>query len=720
MLRRNELMRSLALHNVRNIGIMAHIDAGKTTTTERILFYTGVSHAIGEVGDGTSEMDWMAQERERGITITSAATACFWDVANDRYCINIIDTPGHVDFTMEVERSLRVLDGAVAIFCGVGGVEPQSETVWRQADRYRVPRIAYVNKMDRIGADFENVIEMMQDRLDCRPVRMHLPIGVEGSFRGVVDLITMRALTWEDNTPGEPYIEEDIPADMLEQAEYAREQLIEVVADLNEDAMLKYLEGEEISPEEIRAVIREGTLKLQIVPVVTGSAYRNNGIQPLLDTIVRYLPSPADVPAIEGIEPESYRRMIEERVSYSELDKIGRRACDQEPFAALAFKVMIDPYVGPITFVRIYSGVLVTESYVFNSAKGKREKVGRLVRMHANRREDIDVVRAGEIAAIVGLRLTTTGDTLCDEHHPIILEAMDFPKPVIEIVMEPLTDEDQERLSASIGMILAEDPSFQVRTDEETGQTVLAGQGELHLEIITDRLQREFKVSARVGMPRVAYRESIQKAVEITEHFERKVGDKMMFAEVTLRIRPADRGAGVLFVSSVKSDVVPREFWNAIEQGVREAAEVGPLAGYPVIDVKVELVGGDYHEVDSSELAFKIGAANAFREGMLKSSPTLLEPMMSVEIMTPEEFMGDVIGDLSARRGTIQEMVPRVSQQIIRATVALGQMFGYSTDLRNRTQGRATFTMYFDQYDLVAKNLADAIIDRGAGGRARR
>lgn len=713
-------MRSLPLHKTRNIGIMAHIDAGKTTTTERILYYTGVSHAIGEVDYGSSEMDWMEQERERGITITSAATACFWNVDDERFCINIIDTPGHVDFTMEVERSLRVLDGAVAIFCGVGGVEPQSETVWRQADRYRVPRIAYINKMDRIGANFENVVSMMRDRLECRPVRLHLPIGAESTFSGVIDLITMRALTWEDDTPGELYIDGEIPAELRDEAEFAREELLEVVADLDEEMMLKYLEGEEVTPAEIMAVLRQGTFDLKIVPVVTGAAFRNKGIQPLLDAIVRYLPSPEDLQDISGIDLESYRRLIEQRTSYGELEKIYRRPSDQEPFAALAFKVMVDPYIGTITFVRVYSGVLETGDYVFNASKGKRERVGQLVRMHANRHEDIDKVGAGDIAALVGLRFTTTGDTLCDEHHAIILEVMDFPTPVIEIVIEPSTEADQERLTKSLSLIAAEDPSFQVRTDDETGQTVLAGQGELHLEVIGARLLREFGVSARVGLPQVAYRESVQKSVEIVERFERQMGDRAMFAEVVLRIRSAERGAGVLFESCMKGDAFPREYLAAIEQGIREAAESGPLASYPVVDVQVELIRANYHEVESSELAFKIGAANAFRAGMAQASPVLLEPMMAVEIMTPEDFMGDVIGDLSARRGTIQEIVPRSSQQLIRARVALGEMFGYSTDLRNRSQGRATYRMSFVDYDIVTKNIAEEIVGRSSGGRASR
>ncbi len=695
---------------------MAHIDAGKTTTTERVLFYTGVSHKMGEVHDGAAEMDWMDQERERGITITSAATTCYWSVDDSRYQINIIDTPGHVDFTMEVERSLRVLDGAIAVFCGVGGVEPQSETVWRQANRYEVPRIAFINKMDRIGADFEHVITMMEDRLKCRPVRLHLPIGAEDTFCGVIDLIAMQALCWEDDTPGADYEVGPIPDELRDDADLAREALLEAAADLDEALMEKYLEGSAISEAELVAAIRKGTLAMEIVPVLTGSAFRNKGVQTLLDAVVRFLPSPIDVADVEGVSHESFRRISEQRADYDELDKLYRKASDEEHFSALAFKIMTDPFVGQLTFFRVYSGVLTAGSYVFNSTKGKRERVGRVLRMHANKREDIDEVRAGDIAAAVGLRSTTTGDSLCDEHQQIVLEAIDFPEPVIEIAIEPATKADQAKLSESLNKLAIEDPSFRVHVDEETGQTIIAGQGELHLEIITDRLLREFKVSANVGKPQVAYRETISKSTEFREVLAKQTGGKGMFAEVVLRLRPAERGAGVTFRESVKGATVPREFFGAIEKGVREAAEGGAMAGYPVVDIDVELVDGSYHEVDSSELAFKICAAMAFRLGIREASPQLLEPMMRVEVVTPEDFMGEVIGDVNSRRGSIQGMAPRSGAQIITATVPLAEMFGYSTDLRSRTQGRASYSMHFSHYEAVPRNIADEIIHKATGG----
>ncbi len=709
------MARTTPLARVRNIGIMAHIDAGKTTTTERILFYTGKSYKIGEVHDGAAEMDWMEQEKERGITITSAATTCHWTVDKDKYQIQIIDTPGHVDFTMEVERSLRVLDGAVAVFDGVAGVEPQSETVWRQANRYGVPRMAFINKLDRTGADFQFCVDSMVDRLKCRPIRMQLPIGAEDKLRGVVDLVTMKGIVWNDETLGASYDVIDIPAELLDEANMYREELVEAAAEFAEDLMMKYLEGEALTVEEIRRGIRVGTLRMEIVPTFCGSAFKNKGVQPLLDAVVHYLPSPPDIGQIEGVTPEAFARVQETHGEFTDEDKVIRKFTDEEPFSALAFKIMTDPYVGQLTFFRTYSGVLEAGSYVFNSTKGKRERIGRILQMHANKREEMTEVRAGDIAAGVGLRTTTTGDTLSDEQHPVVLEAMDFPDPVIQIAVEPKTKVDQAKLGESLAKLAIEDPSFQVHTDDETGQTIIAGQGELHLEIIVDRLLREFKVEANVGKPQVAYREAITKEVEHKERLKKQTGGKGMFAEVSLRIGPGEKGTGVVFIEAIKGGVIPREFFNAIEKGIREAAEGGVLAGFPMIDVAVTLFDGSYHEVDSNEMAFKIAASIGFKEGCRKAGAQLLEPIMGVEVVTPEDFMGDVIGDLSSRRGAVQGMTQRSGAQVIDAHVPLAEMFGYSTDLRSKTQGRATYTMQFTHYDPVPKGISDEIIQKSVG-----
>src|SRR5881398_388568 len=680
--------RPVPLERTRNIGIMAHIDAGKTTTTERVLFYTKKIHRIGEVHEGAATMDWMVQEQERGITITSAATTCFWQ----DHRINIIDTPGHVDFTIEVERSLRVLDGAVAVFCGVGGVEPQSETVWRQADRYHVPRVAFVNKMDRIGADFDRVVREIRERLRANPVMVQLPLGIEDDFRGVIDLVTMKAVVWEDESLGARYREEEIPADVRGAAEAAREQLLEAVADVSEPLMERYLNGEPISETDIRAAVRAGTLQMKLVPVVCGSAFKNKGVQPLLDAVIAYLPSPLDVPPVRGINPNSSHE--EERL-----------ARDDEPFTALAFKIMSDPYVGTLTFLRVYSGVMTSGSYVYNSVKGKKERVGRLLKMHANKREEIKEVYAGDIVAAVGLRDTTTGDTLCDESKPIVLERMQFPDPVISIAIEPKTKVDQERLGGSLHKLATEDPSFRISTNTETGQTLISGMGELHLEIIVDRLLREFKVDANVGKPQVAYKETIRKAVEHEAKFIRQTGGRGQYGHVVLRVEPLPAGGGFEFVDGTKGGVIPREYIPAIEKGVKEAMESGVLAGYPVVDVKATVVYGSYHEVDSSEIAFKIAGSMAFKEAMAKASPVILEPIMSLEVVTPEEFMGDVISDINRRRGRIAGQEPRGNAQVIAAHVPLAEMFGYATDLRSRSQGRATFTMQFSHYEPVPKGI---------------
>jgi elongation factor G len=689
--------RTVALEKTRNIGIMAHIDAGKTTTTERILFYTGISYKIGEVHEGTAVMDWMVQEQERGITITSAATTAEWR----EHRINIIDTPGHVDFTIEVERSLRVLDGAVAVFCGVGGVEPQSETVWRQADRYGVPRIAFVNKMDRVGADFPRVVAQMKERLQTNPVVLQLPLGAEEDFRGAIDIVTMKAIVWEDESLGSRYRQEDIPADMRPAADAAREKLLEAVADVDERLMEKYLNGHPMSEAEIQAALRTGTVQMKLVPVVCGSAFKNKGVQPLLDAVVDYLPSPVDIPPVKGVNPNTG-------------DEEERKPLDSEPFTALAFKIMSDPFVGALTFLRVYSGVMSSGSYVFNSVKGKKERVGRLLKMHANKREEIKDVYAGDIAAAVGLRDTTTGDTLCDERKPVVLERMEFPDPVISIAIEPKTKADQERLGTSLQRLAAEDPSFRVSSNAETGQTLISGMGELHLEIIVDRLLREFKVDANVGKPQVAYKETVRKAVEHETRFIRQTGGRGQYGHVVLRVEPLGPGKGFEYVDGTKGGVIPREYIPAIEKGVKEAMESGCLAGYPVVDIKATVVFGSYHEVDSSEMAFKIAGSIAFKEAMAKASPVILEPIMSLETVTPEEFMGDVISDINRRRGRIVGQEPRGNTQVISALVPLAEMFGYATDLRSRSQGRATFTMQFRHYEPVPKGIGPEALRQGA------
>jgi len=690
--------RKVALEKTRNIGIMAHIDAGKTTTTERILYYTGVSHKIGEVHDGAATMDWMEQEQERGITITSAATTCFW---ND-HRVNIIDTPGHVDFTIEVERSLKVLDGSVAVFCSVGGVEPQSETVWRQADKYGVPRIAFINKMDRVGADFNRGLEMMKDRLGANPVPIQLPIGAEENFQGVIDLVQMKALIWDDESLGANFEVADIPDDLLADAEAAREALIEEVSAQDDELMEKYLGGEEITVDELKAGIRKATISLAINPVLAGSAFKNKGVQTLLDAVVDYMPAPTDVPAIRGIHPDTG-------------DELTRPADDDGPFAALAFKIMTDPFVGQLSFFRVYSGIAESGVTILNSTKGKRERFGRLLKMHANKREEIKQVYAGDIAAAVGLKQTTTGDTLCNEKEPCLLEAMEFPEPVIHIAIEPKTKADQEKLGTALGKLLQEDPSLRVRTDEETGQTILSGMGELHLEIIIDRLKREYKVEASVGAPQVAYRETITKTVEVQGKFVRQSGGRGQYGDCHLRIEPQEPGAGFEFVDQIKGGVIPKEYIPAVGKGAEEACENGPVAGYPVVDVKVTCFDGSYHEVDSSEMAFKIAGSMGFKEGVIKASPQILEPVMAVEVVVPEEYMGDVMGDLNSRRGRVMGMDSRGGAQVINAHVPLANMFGYATDLRSSTQGRATYTMVFDHYEAVPKSVAEEIIAKVKG-----
>jgi elongation factor G len=690
--------RQVPLERIRNIGIMAHIDAGKTTTTERILYYTGINYKIGEVHEGTATMDWMVQEQERGITITSAATTCFWR----DHRVNIIDTPGHVDFTIEVERSLRVLDGAVAVFCSVGGVEPQSETVWRQADKYRVPRIAFINKMDRVGANFERGVSMIRERLAANPVPVQIPIGHEESFRGVIDLVSMKAAIWDEESLGARYRFEEIADEDRERAEAEREHLLESLADVDESLLEKYLEGREIGEGEIRAAIRKGTLELKIVPVLCGTAFKNRGVQPLLDAVVDYLPSPLDVPAVSGVHPDT---QAEEQ----------RPADDAAPFAALAFKIMTDPYVGTLCFFRVYSGMIATGAHILNTGRGKKERIGRLLKMHANKREEIKEVFAGDIAAAVGLRDVTTGDTLCNPANPIILESIEFPEPVISIAIEPKTKADQERLGVSLQKLATEDPSFRVETDQETGQTIIKGMGELHLEIIVDRLLREFKVDANVGRPQVAYKETIQQTVTQEGRFVRQTGGRGQYGHVVLRVAPLPAGKGFEFADETKGGVVPREYIPAVERGVREALDAGVLAGYPVVDVQVSLLDGSYHEVDSNELAFKIAASMGFKEAAKKAEPILLEPVMSVEVVVPEEFMGDVMGNLSSRRGHIQGMEARAGAQVITARVPLKEMFGYATDLRSATQGRATFTMQFSHYEPVPQMISEEIMARAVG-----
>jgi elongation factor G len=690
--------RQVSLEMTRNIGIMAHIDAGKTTTTERILYYTGVSHKIGEVHDGTATMDWMEQEQERGITITSAATTCHWK----DHRINIIDTPGHVDFTIEVERSLRVLDGAVAVFCSVGGVEPQSETVWRQADKYHVPRLAFINKMDRVGADFYRGVAMIKDRLKANAVPLQIPIGAEEHFKGVVDLVEMKGIVWNDESLGATYDVIDIPADLLEQAQTYREALIEEISSYDDVLMAKYLAGEPLTKEEIKASIRKCTINIQIIPVICGSSFKNKGVQNLLDSVLDYMPAPTDIPAIQGIDANT------------ELP-IERHASDTEPFSALAFKIMTDPFVGQLCFFRVYSGIMNAGSYIYNSTKGKRERVGRILKMHANKREEIKEVFAGDIAAAVGLKYTTTGDTLCNEDNAVILESIEFPEPVISIAIEPKTKADQEKLGISLSKLASEDPSFRVKTDPETGQTIISGMGELHLEIIVDRLFREFKVDATVGKPQVAYRETITKKVKSEGKFVRQSGGRGQFGHVWLEIEPQEPGKGYEFVDAIKGGVVPREYIPAVDKGIKEALDSGVMAGYPVVDIKVTLVDGSYHEVDSSEMAFKIAGSMGFKEGCQKAAPAILEPIMSVEVVVPEDYMGDVIGDLNSRRGRIMGMEGRAGAQVVTAMVPLAQMFGYSTDLRSATQGRATYSMTFDHYEQVPKSVAEEIVAKVKG-----
>ena len=689
------MARLLPPEKTRNIGIMAHIDAGKTTTTERVLYYTGVSHRMGEVHDGAAVMDWMAQEQERGITITSAATTCFWK----GFRINIIDTPGHVDFTVEVERALRVLDGAVAVFCAVGGVEPQSETVWRQAEKYHVPRIAFVNKMDRTGADFSRVVDMMRTRLAANPVPVQIPIGKEQDFRGIIDLVEMKAVAWDEESLGATFQICDIPEDMLPLAEKRREELIEEIASQDDALMEKYLGGEKLSIEEVRKGLRQATIDLRIVPVLCGSAFKNKGVQNLLDAVVDYLPSPVEVPPVKGIDPKTQQELV-------------RASADETPFSALAFKVMTDPFVGQLTFFRIYSGSLKTGQAAFNSSREKTERFGRLLKMHANKREEIKEVYSGDIFAAVGLKHTMTGDTLCDADRPCLLETIEFPEPVIHIALEPKTKADQDKLSIALGKLLQEDPSLRVRTDEETGQTILSGMGELHLEIITDRLRREFNVQANVGAPQVAYRESISQSVEVQGKFVRQSGGRGQFGDCWLRIEPQEPGQGFEFVDQIKGGVIPKEYIPAVKQGAFEATQVGPLAGFPVVDVKVTCYDGSFHEVDSSEMAFKVAASMGFKEGVRKASPVLLEPIMDVEVVVPEDYMGDVIGDLTSRRGKILGLESRSGGQVINSQVPLSEMFGYSTDLRSLTQGRATYTMVFAHYEQVPKIIADEIIEK--------
>ncbi|TDT46027.1 elongation factor G [Fonticella tunisiensis] len=689
--------RQFPLEKLRNIGIMAHIDAGKTTTTERILFYTGRTYKIGEVHDGAATMDWMVQEQERGITITSAATTAQWK----GHVINIIDTPGHVDFTVEVERSLRVLDGAVAVFCAKGGVEPQSETVWRQADKYGVPRIAYVNKMDIMGADFYRVVKMIKERLGANAVPIQLPIGKEDSFVGIIDLIKNEAIIYTDDL-GTQAEETEIPEDMKDIAAEYRTNLMEAIAETDEELMMKYLEGEEFTEEEIHAAIRKATIANEMVPVTCGSSYKNKGVQPMLDAVVAYLPSPVDIPAIKGVNPET-----------GEDDE--RHASDDEPFSALAFKIMTDPFVGKLCFTRIYSGVMTSGSYVLNSVKNKKERIGRLVKMHANHREEIDEVRAGDIAAVIGLKDTTTGDTLCDPDKPIILERMEFPEPVINVAIEPKTKAGQEKMGIALSKLAEEDPSFRTYTDQETGQTIIAGMGELHLEIIVDRLQREFKVECNVGKPQVAYKETIRKSVKAEGKFVRQSGGRGQYGHCWIELIPQERGKGYEFVNNIVGGVIPKEYIPAIDSGIQEAMNNGVVAGYPVIDCKVVLFDGSYHEVDSSEMAFKIAGSMAFKNAMAKADPVLLEPIMKVEVTVPEEYMGDVMGDLNSRRGRIEGMEPMGGAQIIRAMVPLSEMFGYATTLRSRTQGRGVYVMQFDHYEEAPKSIQDQI----AGERAK-
>ena len=699
--------RQSPLAKTRNIGIMAHIDAGKTTTTERILFYTGITYKLGEVHEGTAVMDWMEQEQERGITITSAATTCFWR----DHRINIIDTPGHVDFTAEVERSLRVLDGAIAVFDSVAGVEPQSETVWRQADKYRVPRICFANKMDRVGADFKRTFDQIITKLEANPVAIQLPIGSEDKFIGVVDLIRMKSITYKDETLGADYVVGEIPASMLEEAKHYREQLIEKVSEADDKILEKYLHGEEITEDEIKAALRKRVNQSvrnkgegAFVPVVCGSAFKNKGVQPLLDAVVDFLPSPVDVPAIVGLDPTK-----------SEETPIERPASDDAPFSALAFKIMTDPFVGQLTFFRVYSGVLTSGSSVYNATKQRHERIGRLLKMHANKREEIKEVYAGDIAAAVGLKSVSTGDTLCDEKHPIVLESMDFPEPVISLAIEPKTKPDQEKLGVGLQKLMAEDPTFRVNTDTQTGQTIIRGMGELHLEIIVDRLKREFNVEASVGKPQVAYKETLTRPADGEMKYAKQTGGRGQYGHAKIHVYPGAPGTGYLFENRIVGGAIPKEYIKPVDEGIREALTRGVLAGYPIDDVRVELYDGSYHDVDSSEMAFKIAGSMAFQDAAKRARPALLEPVMRVEVVVPKDYMGDVMGDLASRRGQIQSQEDRGGTQIIAARVPLSEMFGYATDLRSRTQGRATYSMHFDRYEPAPQNVSEEVVARMQG-----
>ncbi|MCC7415952.1 MAG: elongation factor G [Acidobacteria bacterium] len=699
--------RQTPLAKTRNIGIMAHIDAGKTTTTERILFYTGITYKIGEVHEGTAVMDWMEQEQERGITITSAATTCFWRDMR----INIIDTPGHVDFTAEVERSLRVLDGAVAVFDSVAGVEPQSETVWRQADKYRVPRICFVNKMDRIGADFRRTFDQIVTKLEANPVAVQIPIGSEDRFVGVVDLIRMKAITYRDETMGADYLVGDIPSEMLEEAKHYREQLIEKVSEADDKILEKYLHGEEIGEDEIKAALRQRVNSSvrnpnegAFVPVICGSAFKNKGVQPLLDAVVDYLPSPLDVPSIAGLDPDQKEETL-----------IERDASDAAPFAALAFKIMTDPFVGQLTFFRVYSGVLHSGGSVYNATKQRTERIGRLLKMHANKREEIKEVYAGDIAAAVGLKSVSTGDTLCDEKHPIVLESMDFPEPVISLAIEPKTKGDQEKLGLGLQKLMAEDPTFRVNTDQQTGQVIIRGMGELHLEIIVDRLKREFNVDASVGKPQVAYKETLTRPADGEMKYAKQTGGRGQYGHVKIHLYPGEPGTGYVFENEIVGGAIPKEFIKPVDEGIKEALTRGVLAGYPVDDVRIELYDGSYHDVDSSEMAFKIAGSMAFQDAAKKARPVLLEPVMRVEVVVPKDYLGDVMGNLSSRRGQIQAQEDRGGTQIIQARVPLSEMFGYATDLRSRTQGRATYSMHFDRYEPAPQQVSEEVVARVQG-----
>jgi elongation factor G len=698
--RKKSVSRTVPLDRCRNIGIMAHIDAGKTTTTERILYYTGRTHRLGEVHEGTAIMDWMEQEQERGITITSAATTCTWrDIR-----INIIDTPGHVDFTAEVERSLRVLDGAVAVFDAVHGVQPQSEKVWRQADKYGVPRICFINKIDKMGADFEHAIDTLRKRLNAKPVAIQIPIGQEDKFKGVVDLLAMKAIIWKDETLGAEYITEEIPAELKKKAEAFHAALVETVAE-NDDAMLhKFLEGEEITADEIRASLRKSTIALKVFPVVVGTAFKNKGIQPLLDAVVDYLPSPLDVPETHGTDPDSGK-------------SITRKASDDEPYSALAFKIMADPFVGQLTFIRVYSGQLKSGESVLNSRTQRNERIGRLLKMHANKREDIQEILAGDICAVVGLKNVSTGDTICDPKHPITLESIEFAVPVISVAVEPKTKADQEKMGLALNKLAQEDPTFKVHTDPDSGQTIISGMGELHLEIIVDRMMREYKVEANVGKPQVAYRETIRKHSEAEGKYIRQTGGRGQYGHVRIKLDPQEPGKGYEFLNEIVGGVVPKEYIKPVDQGIQEALEGGVMAGYPVVDVKVTLYDGSYHDVDSNEMAFKIAGSMAFKEAARKASPVLLEPVMAVEVVTPEDFAGTIMGDLSSRRGRIEGMEHRAGSQVIKAIVPLAEMFGYATHMRSSTQGRAEYSMHFARYEEVPRSVADEIIGKAQGGK---